>query len=146
GATAYNEDALPAEYRGNLFVEDWGRKQLLRLKVSRDGATYKVDERVQTAEKDFVTQGGAMEFRPVGITVAPDGLGFYLTDWNYGGWRAKNTVAGRLLKISYTGPSQAAPKPAWWAAAGTAQPFKATNAELLAALQHPAESVRLVAQ
>src|SRR5262249_44122421 len=47
GATAYNEDALPAEYRGNLFVEDWGRKQLIRLKVSREGATFKVDERAQ---------------------------------------------------------------------------------------------------
>ena len=39
GAIAYNEDALPEEYRGNLFFCEWGRSQLLRLRVSRDGGT-----------------------------------------------------------------------------------------------------------
>lgn len=144
GAIAYNEDALPAEYRGNLFLCEWGRRQLLRLRVSRDGGTYKVDERVQTDGLDFLSEGGK-PFRPVGIAVSPDGLSFYLADWNYAGWRAK-TVAGRLLKVTYTGPSQAAPKPSWWIAAASARPFEATTAELVAALRHPAQSVRLVAQ
>jgi putative membrane-bound dehydrogenase-like protein len=144
GAIAYNEDALPEEYRGNLFLEDWTRKQLLRLKISRDGATYKVDERVQTDGKDFLTQGST-DFRPVGIAVSPDGLSFYIADWNFGGWRQKK-IAGRLLKVTYTGKSLAAPKPAWFVPAASGKPFKATEAELVAALKHPAESVRLVAQ
>lgn len=144
GALAYNEDALPEEYRGNLFLEDWTRKQLMRLTVSRDGASYKVDERVQIDGKDFLTQGGA-EFRPVGIAVSPDGMSFYIADWNFGGWRQKK-IAGRLLKVTYTGPSLAAPKPAWFVPAASGKPFEATDAELVAALKHPAQSVRLVAQ
>ena len=144
GAIAYNEDALPAEYRGNLFLCEWGRKQLLRLRVSRDGGTYKIDERVQTDGLDFMTETGK-PFRPVGIAISPDGMSFYLADWNYSGWRAK-VVAGRLLKVTYTGPSLAAPKPAWWVAAASGRPFTATTADLVAALKHPAQSVRLVAQ
>lgn len=145
GAIAYNEDALPAEYRGNLFVLDWSRKQVVRLKVSREGATYKIDERVQQEKRDFLTQGGTTEFRPVGIAVTPDGMGFYVTDWNHSGWKV-NKIAGRLLKMTYTGPSSAAPKPAWWIPAATAKPFQATDAELIAGLSHPAQSVRMVAQ
>ena len=144
GAIAYNEDALPAEYRGNLFLCEWGRKQLLRLRVSREGATYKIDERVQTDERDFLTEG-TKPFRPVGIALAPDGLSFYIADWNYGGWKSK-TIAGRLLKVTYTGTSLAAPKPAWWVPAASGRPFTATTAELVAALAHPAQNVRLVAQ
>jgi len=144
GAIAYNEDALPAEYRGNLFLCEWGRKQLLRLRVSREGATYKIDDRVQLDGKDFLTEG-TKPFRPVGIALAPDGLSFYIADWNYAGWKNK-AVAGRLLKITYTGPSLAAPKPSWWIAAASGRPFTATDADLIAALAHPAQNVRLVAQ
>ena len=144
GALAYNEDALPLEYRGNLFLCEWGRRQLLRLRVSRDGATYKIDERVQLNGNDFLTEG-TKPFRPVGLAISPDGLSFYLADWNYAGWRAK-TVAGRLLKLTYTGPSLATPKPAWWVAAASGQKFTASIGELVAALRHPAQSVRLVAQ
>ena len=144
GAIAYNEDALPAVFRDNLFLCDWGRKQLLRLRISREGATYKIDERVQLDGKDFLTEG-TKPFRPVGIALAPDGLSFYIADWNYSGWKNK-TVAGRLLKITYTGPSLAAAKPSWWIAAASGRSFKATEAELIAALGHPAQNVRLVSQ
>ena len=145
GAIAYNEDALPEEYRGNLFLCEWGRRQLLRLKVSRDGATYKIDSRVQVDAHDFMIQG-SKEFRPNGIAISPDGLSFYIADWNSNGWRKPNAEAGRLLKVTYTGPSQAAPKPQWWMPAAMGRPFQATTEELLAGLRHPAQSVRLVAQ
>ena len=36
GACAYNEDALPDEYHGDLFLCEWGRQQVLRLKVQRE--------------------------------------------------------------------------------------------------------------
>ncbi len=148
GAICYNEDALPDEYRGNLFLCEWGRRQLLRLRISRDGATYKVDERVQHDGDDFLVSekaSGKREFRPVGIAVSPDGMSFYIADWNFGGWRAPET-AGRLLKVTYTGKSHATPKPAWFVPAATGKKFDATDEELIEGLKHPAQSVRMVAQ
>jgi len=139
GAIAYNEDALPASYRGNLFLCEWGRKQLLRLNATRDGGTYKILSR-----DNFLTSG-TKEFRPVGIAISPDGMSFYVADWNFSGWK-QNVVAGRLLKITYTGKSEAAPKPDWYQAAAMGQKFEATTASLIEALKHPSQSVRLVAQ
>ncbi|MSU37100.1 MAG: c-type cytochrome [Pedosphaera sp.] len=144
GAIAYNEDALPEEYRGNLFLSEWGRQQLLRLRVSRDGASYNIDSRVQEDGRDFLT-AGTKPFRPNGLVFSPDGMSLYVADWNYGGWKA-NVVAGRLLKLTYTGKSLAAPKPHWWQGAAMAQPFQAATDELIDGLKHPAQSVRMVAQ
>ena len=144
GGLAYNEDALPAEYQGNLFLCEWGRRQLLRLKVSREGGSYKIDSRAQIGGADFLTSG-TKPFRPVGIAVSADGLSLYIADWNYDGWKA-NVVAGRLLKVTYTGPSQAVPKPAWWLPAAMGQPFQATTEQLIEGLRHPSREVRMVAQ
>jgi putative membrane-bound dehydrogenase-like protein len=140
GALAYNEDALPARYRGNLFLCEWGRKQLLRVTVGRAGGSFRV-----TGAENFLT-AGTTEFRPVGIAAAPDGMALYVTDWCYGGWK-QNVTVGRLLKVTYTGgKSEAAPKPGWYVHAATARPFEATTTELVEGLKHPAQSVRLVAQ
>src|SRR6185436_18700572 len=139
GAIAYNEDALPAEYRGNLFMCEWGKGSLDRFIVERDGATYKIVKREQFLK-------GKEEFRPVGIDVTPDGLGFYVTDWNYNGWMNKGRAAGRLLKVTYTGESQATPKPKWYVPAATAKKFEATTEQLIDGLKHTSQRVRLVAQ
>ncbi|HEV8606988.1 MAG TPA: PVC-type heme-binding CxxCH protein [Tepidisphaeraceae bacterium] len=141
GAVGYNEDALPEEYRGNLFHCEWGKGNLERFVVERAGATYKIVKR----EAQFLSRGSGGEFRPVGICVTPDGMGFYVTDWNYGGWKAK-LEAGRLIKITYGGASQAKPKPKWFVAAAQGEKFSATTKELVEGLRHPAQSVRLVAQ
>src|SRR5205823_5907112 len=117
GATGYNEDALPEEYRGNVFHSEWGKKQVERYVVEREGGTYRVVKR-----QPFLTAGG--ELRPVGIAVQPDGMGFYVCDWNYGGWMQK-LDAGRLIKLTYTGPSHAAPKPAWFVPAAEGKSFTA---------------------
>jgi len=139
GAVAYNEDALPAEYRGNLFLCEWGKRQLARFIVARDGGTYKIVKRTEMAD------AGKVEFRPLGITTAPDGMGFLVADWAYGGWRGKMD-AGRVLRFTFTGKSEAAPKPGWWQAAAMGQRFAATTPQLVEGLKHPAQSVRLVAQ
>ena len=123
GAFAYNEDALPPEYRGNLFLADFGKRQLMRVIVARDGATYKV-----ISKQDFFADPPE-DFRPVGIALGADTLSIYICDWNHRDTKANVTV-GRLLKLSYAGKSRAAPKP--------------TN--LVQALSHPARSVRLAAQ
>jgi putative membrane-bound dehydrogenase-like protein len=139
GAIAYNEDALPAEYHGNLFMCEWGKGELDRFVVERDGATYKI------VKREVFLKRGSKEFRPVGIDVTPDGLGFYIADWNHGGWKAKQP-AGRVLKVTYTGQSQASPKPKWYVPAGQGEKFEATNEELVNGLKHPSQRVRLVAQ
>ena len=139
---AYNEDALPGKFRGNLFLSDWARKEVLRLDVTRDGATYKIN----STEKFLVGQSPS-EFRPLGLAVSPDGMSLYVCDWNYGGWVAKGKQTGRLIKATYTGaPSAAAAKPAWYVPAATAKPFEATNEELIRGLSHSSHEVRLVAQ
>ena len=124
---SYNEDALPPEYRGNLFLDEWAGAQIYRLQIKPAGSTYEVVSRVQYegtnrlsalrpgTETDFVTRGDfGNNFRPVGICVTPDGMGFYVTDWGLPGWK-NGQVLGRLFKITYTGKSLAARKPKWFA-------------------------------
>jgi putative membrane-bound dehydrogenase-like protein len=139
GGLAYNEDALPEEYRGNLFMCEWGKGQIARFIVERDGASYKIVRR-----DAFLTKGDK-EFRPVGIAVSADGMSIYIADWNFGGWSNRSAKAGRLIKATYTGKSEAKPKPEWYVPAAQGQPFKATTEDLLEGIRHPAQSVRLVA-
>jgi len=141
GATGYDEDALPAEYRGNLFHCEWGKGHVARFVIERAGGTYRV-----VSNEKFMTPGG--EFRPLGITVTPDGLGFVVTDWNYGGWKqpSEGGKRGRLFRVTWTGKNEAVPKPQWLVAAGMGKPFTASQSDLIDALKHPARSVRMVAQ
>ncbi|HSI33370.1 MAG TPA: PVC-type heme-binding CxxCH protein [Tepidisphaeraceae bacterium] len=141
GATGYNEDALPPEYRGNLFHSEWGKQALERFVVERNGATYRIAKR----DEKFL-KGGSQQFRPLGVVVSNDGLSFFVCDWNYSGWNSK-TDAGRLIKLTYTGKSHATPKPAWWQKAAEGDRVaEVPTEELVAALKHPAQNVRLVAQ
>jgi putative membrane-bound dehydrogenase-like protein len=139
GTLAYNEDALPAEFRGNLFLADFGKRQLLRLRIERDGATYKV------LSREDLFSDPPDDFRPVGIALSTDGLGIYVCDWNHRDTKESVSV-GRLWKLSYTGKSQAAPKPDWFLPAAMGRKLEATNEELVKGLSHPAQSVRLTAQ
>jgi putative heme-binding domain-containing protein len=151
GALVYNEDALPPEYRGNLFLCDWAGDDVLRVITKRTGSTYEFAARpnrhppftIKDRDQDFV--GFTEGFKPVGITVTPDGMGFYVTDWGLSSWKTSQ-VLGRLWKVTYTGKSLAAPKPDWYIPAATGQKFKASTRELVQALSHSSQSVRLVAQ
>ncbi len=138
-ARAYDEDALPDEYKGNLFLCDW-EGEVWRLKVSRSGSTYKIDEKTV-----FMDKGDSESFNPVGICVSSDGKSFYVTDWGHSFWK-RDQKMGRLIKATYIGKTQETPKPAWFVPAGTGEKFEATTPELVRGLMHPAESVRLVAQ
>lgn len=139
GACAYNEDALPDEYKGNLFLCDWGG-EILRLRVAREGSTYKILEKIR-----FMVRSETNDLHPVGICVGPDGKSLYVTDWGKSYWK-RNEKMGRLLKITYTGKTQETPKPDWFVPAATGEEFHATTADLLRGLTHPAQSVRMVAQ
>jgi putative heme-binding domain-containing protein len=138
GAIGYNEDALPAEYRGNLFMSEWGKGELARFVVERDGGTYRIVSRTAFLK-------GAEQFRPVGVDVSADGMSLYVADWNHNGWKNK-LMAGRFLKVTYTGKSLAAPKPAWYLPAALGKTVSVSVDELLQGLRHPSERVRLTAQ
>ncbi|MEI7683449.1 MAG: HEAT repeat domain-containing protein [Planctomycetota bacterium] len=139
GGLAYNEDALPPEYHGNLFMCEWGKGQLARFVVERDKGSFKIKSR------EAFLQKGKEEFRPVGVAVSPDGMSLYLADWNFSGWSNRTAKAGRLIKATYQGKSQAAPKPQWYLPAALGKPFTASLDELVQGLSHPAQSVRFVA-
>ena len=139
GAVGYNEDALPEEYRGNSFNCEWGK-----------GKASTLPQRARRRNlQDWKTRGCHQrrrgEFHPLGITVMPDGTGFYIADWQMGGWNSKKED-GRLLKLTYTGEMHPAPKPQWYVPAAQGQQFQATLGELIAGLSHPAQCVRLVAE
>ena len=138
GALAYDEDALPAEFRDNLFLCDWGRREVLRVVVAPNGGTYK------EVKEERILHDEAGNFRPTGIAVSPDGMSLYVGDWSFGSWR-ENLTLGRVFKVTWQGPSLATPKPAWYAAAASGKPFEATTEGLVAGLKHPARSVRMVA-
>jgi len=139
GDLGYNEDALPQEYRGNTFHCEWGKGQIERFAVERDGGSYKII-------KHQVLLGDGPDFHPLGISITADGTGFYIADWQQGGWGVK-AEKGRLLRLTYTGEMHPTPKPSWYIPAAQGQKFDATLPQLIdEGLCHPAESVRLVAQ
>ena len=151
GALCYNEDALPPEYRGNLFLCDWAGDAVERVIVKRTGSTYDFVARLDGSGSPITSKGFIDDFfhltgfKPVGITVAPDGMSLYVTDWGLSGWK-RSEILGRLFKFTYTNKSLAAPKPDWYVDAAMGRKFKASTGELVKALSHPSYSVRMVAQ
>ncbi len=139
GAFCYNEDALPPEYRGNLFLADFGKRQLLRLRIEREGATYKV------VSREDLFADPPEDFRPVGIALSSDGMSVYICDWNHRDTK-ENVTVGRLLKMVYTGKSHAAPKPEWYLPWAMGRKIEASTSDLIRGLSHSSHSVRLTAQ
>ncbi len=140
GALAYNEDALPIEFRGDLFLADFGKRQVIRARIQRDGGTF----RFLMSEELFHDQ--PEDFRPVGIALSPDALGLYICDWQHRDVKDKEASVGRLWRLSWTGPTHAAPKPAWYLPLALGQSANVPAADLIGALSHPSHSVRLTAQ
>ena len=139
GTLCYNEDALPPEYHGNLFLADFGKRQILRVRLEREGATFRV------ASQEGFFRDAPEDFRPVGIAFSADGLGIYICDWQHRDTKADVQV-GRLLKVTYQGPSQAKPRPAWYIDAASGRKLNAPKEEIVRALSHPSRAVRLTAQ
>ncbi len=136
---AYDEDALPPEYRDNLFLCDWGRRELLRVVTAPEGGGTKVvkEEKILFDEKG--------DFRPTGLAISPDGASIYVADWQFGSWREKRAV-GRLFKVTWEGENYGAPKPGWYVAAALNHPLDTTAKIVAEGLKHPARSVRMEAQ
>ncbi len=140
GALAYNEDALPAEFHGNLFLADFGKRQVTRVRIERDGATF----RVSAHEELF--RDTPEDFRPVGLAWSADGVALYICDWQHRDVKEKSADVGRLWKLTWMGTNHATPKPSWFLAAALGKPVDASTDELVNALAHPSREVRLTAQ
>ncbi len=140
GAVAYTGARLPKKYHEDLFMCEWGKQAVIRFEVSRDGATYKIDNR----ERFFSRSGDT--FTPNGISMGSDGTSFYVTDWNHSGW-TKDLKRGQLFKMTYTGESRDVTIPEWYEKAGIGQSVNASTSKLINnGLTHPARRVRMVAQ
>jgi putative heme-binding domain-containing protein len=140
GTLACSEDALPGEFHGNLFLADFGKRQVTRVRIERDGATFRVvahEELFRDVPEDF---------RPVGLAWSADGLGLYICDWQHRDVKVKSADVGRLWKLTWTGANHATPKPAWFLAAAMGKACDASTDELVSALTHPSREVRLTAQ
>jgi putative heme-binding domain-containing protein len=140
GTLAYNEDALPAEYRGNLFLADFGKRQVTRVRIERDGGTY----RVASNEELFHDQ--PEDFRPVGLAFAPDARSFYICDWQHRDVKSTNASVGRVWRLTWTGESRPEPKPRWYLPLALGQSTNVPAAELVAGLSHLSHAVRMTAQ
>jgi HEAT repeat protein/glucose/arabinose dehydrogenase len=128
----YNEDGLAAEYRGNLFLCDWGDQTVSRLELRKVGGTYAVSRRSL-----LVSKGDAPSFRPFSLAVAHDGASLWLVDWAYDGYLAPRVQTGRLFRLVPGEQHRATP---------AARPTGQSVAERIKALDHPAFSVRMESQ
>jgi putative membrane-bound dehydrogenase-like protein len=72
GILAYEHDAFPEEYLGNLLVTSWGDHRIDRFRLKEKGASF------ESIAEPVIT--GGENFRPVGIALAPDGS-LFISDW-----------------------------------------------------------------
>ena len=98
GILAYEHDAFPEEYLGNLIVTSWGDHRIDRFVLKPKGASFE-----SIAEP--LIQGGE-NFRPVGIALAPDGS-LYCSDWVLRDYNLHGQ--GRVWRISAVGPGDSSP-------------------------------------
>jgi len=138
GALVDDGGAWPAALAGQLYLADFGKRQVTRVRLERDGATFRA------AEREDLFPSPPADFRPVGICQTADGTGLLTCDWQHRDSKAQATV-GRLWKLTPEG-ARAPARPEWWGAAASGKPFQAADEELIAALSHAARPVRDVAQ
>lgn len=139
GVTCNTDDALPPEYKNNLFLADFGQRNIRRVQIERAGATF----RPVHDENLFINPPA--DFRPVGIAFSDDGVSIHICDWQHRDTK-EQAVAGRLWKLTWTGKNHATARPPWYAAAATGRKTEAASDDLANALTHPARNVRMAAQ
>ena len=96
GFTFYSGDQFPAEYKGDEFLAlhgSWNRElrtgyEVVRVPLHQTGQASGEYEDFVTG---FVTQGGQVWGRPVGVTVAKDGSLLVSDDGSRTVWRVTYT-------------------------------------------------------
>jgi putative membrane-bound dehydrogenase-like protein len=95
GILAYEHDAFPEEYLGNLIVTSWGDHRIDRFQLQRKGSSF------ESVAEPFIV--GGENFRPVGIALAPDGS-LYLSDWVLRDYKIHGK--GRVWRIRAKGATE----------------------------------------
>ncbi|HAB18007.1 MAG TPA: hypothetical protein DCE44_16350, partial [Verrucomicrobiales bacterium] len=146
-------DALPPNQRGDLFLADFGKRNVLRVKVTPSnggfavvGPAGPVRGVAGIADVQPMFTDPPEDFRPVGLTFTPDGRSLLIGDWQHRDSKDTNAHVGRLWKLRWTGSENGVPFPPWYVSASTGKPFEASDELLLAGLSHPSKEVRHCAQ
>ncbi|MCA9138477.1 MAG: PQQ-dependent sugar dehydrogenase, partial [Planctomycetales bacterium] len=95
GLTVYEGDMLPERYFGGVIQIDSGTHQINFHPLHRHGAGFRSDYQV-------LLKGDDDWFRPVDLSVAPDGS-LYVCDWydaGVGGNRFSDQTTGRIYRIT----------------------------------------------
>lgn len=71
---AYESDALPQEYLGDLIVASWADHRIEHYQLEQ-----KPNSALVATKRQVLFEGGN-DFRPVGLAIAPDGT-IYVSDW-----------------------------------------------------------------
>ena len=98
GLTVYEGDMLPKRYFGAVLQIDSGTHQVNAHPLHRHGAGFRSDY-------DVLLKGHDAWFRPVDVSVAPDGSVF-VCDWydaGVGGNRFSDQTTGRIYRLSAAG-------------------------------------------
>jgi putative membrane-bound dehydrogenase-like protein len=132
GLTVYEGALLPPECFQAVLQVDAGTRQLNMHPLMRHGAGFRSDYKV-------LLKGDDSWFRPVDVSVAPDGSVF-VCDWydaGVGGNRFSDQTTGRIYRLA---PSGVDAKPQ------SNRPDFGSTAGLVAALQSPNVSTRFTAR
>ena len=98
---------LPARYRGNLFVCDWGRQSVVCFEIRKAGGTFAVAR--QTA---VVSKGSLADFHPV--AACRDGRRNRLLGRGLGERGLalpRHPRPARLYRLTYSGADRVSPTP-----------------------------------
>ena len=131
-AVCYLDDGLPARYKGSFFACDESRQTVVRWEVRKSGGTFAIAGRTE-----LVTKGDADVFQPVALAPISGGSGFWILGRGDPADGPGRTVGGRIYQLAYDGTDRVQPGP---------RPRLDDLATRIAALDHPANSVRLEAQ
>jgi HEAT repeat protein/glucose/arabinose dehydrogenase len=128
----YDEDGLAGRFRGNFFVCDLGRQSVVCFEIRRAGGTFAVARQAAVVSKGLVA-----DFHPLALAVTADGTGFWVVDRANDAGHSASPETGRLYRLTYSGKDRVSPAP---------RPRGIALHDRIAALDHPALSVRLDAQ
>ena len=79
GALAYTDDALPSEFHDNLFLADFGQRNIRRVILERANGTFR------EVRNELLFPDPPPDFRPVGIHETADGRGLLQPSiWRFG--------------------------------------------------------------
>ena len=105
GLAVYEGNLLPKEFQGALLEAEAGPRVINYFPVERHKAEFRTEHKVLLASDD-------QWFRPVDVTVAPDGAVF-VADWydgGVGGHAFRDQTTGRIYRVAPTGNKPASVK------------------------------------